>query len=183
MHLEIIKITYNRTATHLMDDSFMNLGEEVILTLLWQSDTSESATVCFVISSNICYWLFKCGALCACVCVCVCVCACVCVCVRGGSHHSGVYSASEVVLTAACVQTHISIITVSVTWLCSTLGIELTVNLTLKLKLAIVEKGVTFLTRACGVRPITMHCVSWPIREDCACQKEGFVENDERGGA
>ncbi len=32
--LEIIKITYNRTATHFMDDSFVNLGEEVILTLL-----------------------------------------------------------------------------------------------------------------------------------------------------
>ncbi len=25
-----------------------------------------------------------------------------------------------------------------------------------------------------GVRPITMHCVSWPIRVDCACQKEGL---------
>ncbi len=29
---------------------------------------------------------------------------------------------------------------------------------------------------ACGVRPITMHCASWPIRADCACLKEGFVE-------
>ncbi len=38
---------------------------------------------------------------------------CVCVCVRGtGSHHSGVYSPSEIVLIAACVQTHTSIITV-----------------------------------------------------------------------
>ncbi len=27
MHLGIIKITYNRTATHFMDDSFVNLGE------------------------------------------------------------------------------------------------------------------------------------------------------------
>ncbi len=59
----IIKITYNRTATHFMDDRFVNLGEEVILTLLWQSGASESATVCFVISLNICYWLFKCGVL------------------------------------------------------------------------------------------------------------------------
>ncbi len=25
---------------------------------------------------------------------------------------------------------------------------------------------------ACGVRPITMHCASWPIRADCACRKE-----------
>ncbi len=34
MHLEIIIITYNRTATHFIDDSFVNLGDEVILTLL-----------------------------------------------------------------------------------------------------------------------------------------------------
>ncbi len=64
---------YNRTATHFMDDSFVNLGEEVILTLLWQSGASESATVCFVISLSICYWLLKCRVLCV-VCVCVCVC-------------------------------------------------------------------------------------------------------------
>ncbi len=85
MHLEIIKITYNRTATHFMDDRFVNLGEEVILTLLWQSGYSESATVCFVISWSICYWLFKCWVLLiVCVCVCVCVCASVCVWERGG---------------------------------------------------------------------------------------------------
>ncbi len=30
MHLGIIKITYNRTITHFMDDSFVNLGDEVI---------------------------------------------------------------------------------------------------------------------------------------------------------
>ncbi len=65
----IIKITYNRTATHFMDDRFVNLGEEVILTLLWQSGASESATVCFVISLSICYWLFKCRVL-RIVCVC-----------------------------------------------------------------------------------------------------------------
>ncbi len=45
MHLGIIKITYNKTVMHFMDDRFMNLGEEVILTLLWQSGASESATV------------------------------------------------------------------------------------------------------------------------------------------
>ncbi len=39
--------------THFMDDRFVNLGEEVILTLLWQSGASESATVCFVISLSI----------------------------------------------------------------------------------------------------------------------------------
>ncbi len=84
-----------------MDDSFVNRGEEVILTLLWQSGASESATVCFVISLSICYWLFKCRVL-RFVCEweierererarhsaasCVCVCVCVCVCSRACSH-------------------------------------------------------------------------------------------------
>ncbi len=36
------------------------------------------------------------------------------------------------------------------------------------------ERGVTFPTSACGVRPITLHCVSWPIRADRACRKEGL---------
>ncbi len=68
---------------HFMD-SFVNLGEEVILTLLWQSGASKSATVCFVISLSICYWLLKLGVLLI-VCVCgggVCVWVCVCVCER-----------------------------------------------------------------------------------------------------
>ncbi len=92
-------------------------AKKEILTLLWQSGASESATVCFVISLNICYWLFKCGVLhmvCVCVvCVRACVCwerererereshhsvLCVCVCVRGGRHGH--------ITTAACVQTH-----------------------------------------------------------------------------
>jgi len=103
MHLGIIKITYNRTAqprcyhNAFMDDRFVNLGEEVILPLLWQSGASESSTICFVISLSICYLylllsilLFKCRVLPSCVYVCVCereshscsvVCVCVCVCV------------------------------------------------------------------------------------------------------
>ncbi len=40
-------------------------------------------------------------------------------------------------------------------------------------------RGVKILTRACGVRPITMLCVSWPIRADCARLKEGLCR---RGG-
>ncbi len=36
------------------------------------------------------------------------------------------------------------------------------------------DRGGTFPMRACGVRPITMHCVSWPIRADCACRKKGW---------
>ncbi len=34
-------------------------------------------------------------------------------------------------------------------------------------------RGVTFSDMACGVRPIAMHCASWPIRADFACRKEG----------
>ncbi len=60
-------------------------------------------------------------------CVRACVHACVCVCERERetwSHHSGVYSPSELILTAACVQTHTSFITVSITQLCSHLGLN-----------------------------------------------------------
>ncbi len=48
-----------------------------------------------------------------------------------GSHHSGVYSPSEIVLIAACVQTHHErrFIAVSVTQLCSSFGLELIVKL------------------------------------------------------
>ncbi len=49
----------------------------------------------------------------------VCVCVCVCLCERGRYGHT----------TAACVQTHTSFITVSVTRLCSPLGLELMVKL------------------------------------------------------
>ncbi len=49
----------------------------------------------------------------------VCVCVCVLVCERGRHGHT----------TAACLQTHTSIITVSVTRLCSPLGLELMVKL------------------------------------------------------
>ncbi len=96
-----------------MDDSFVNLGEEVILTLLWQSGASESATVCFVISLIICYLLFKWGLL-RVVCVCACVCARARVCVCVWERERNMYSPSEIILIAACLQTHTSIITVSV---------------------------------------------------------------------
>ncbi len=62
-------------------------------------------------------------------------CLCVCVCERErerererGSYSSGVYSPSEIVLIAPCLQTQTSIITVSVTRLCSPLGLELMVK-------------------------------------------------------
>ncbi len=70
-----------------MDDRFIILGEEVILTLLSQSGASESAAVCFVISLSICLSISLrvtsqhisylnrsvCVRVCACVCVRVCV--------------------------------------------------------------------------------------------------------------
>ncbi len=123
---------------------------------------------------------------------------CVCVCERErereretGLHHSGVYSASEIVLTAACVQTHTSIITVSVTRLCSSFGFELMLKLrtlltvfTLILKAEAHDygKGRYISDAACGVRPITMHCASWPIRADCACWKEGLCRKLSEAG-
>ncbi len=119
---------------------------------------------------------------------CVRVCVCVCVCERERererrSHHSGVYSLSEIVLIAACLQTHTSILTVSVTLLCSSLWLELMVKqrtlltvftLILKAETRDYGKGCYISDTACGVRPITMHWVSWPIRADCACRKEGL---------
>ncbi len=90
MHLGIIKITYSRTAIHFMDDSFVKLGEEVILTLLWQSGDSKSATVCVVISLIFAIDCSNTEFCTSCVCVCararerklqhsiVCVCVCVC---------------------------------------------------------------------------------------------------------
>ncbi len=111
---------------HFMDDRFVNLVEEVILTLPSQSGASESATVCFVISLSIFYWLLKCWVLLVVyVSVCMCeresqlqcrVCVCVLVCVREGDK----------------------------------------------------------VTQPRLVCTITMHWVSWSIRADSACQKEGL---------
>ncbi len=151
-----------------MDDSSVNLGEEVILTLQWQSGASESATVCFVISLSICYQLLKCGVLRA-----VCVCVCVWEIEREG----------DMVTTATCMQIHTSIITVSVMRLCSPFGLQLMVKLStlltvftyiLKAKACYYGKEHYISHAACGVQPITMHFVSWPIRAVCACWKEGL---------
>ncbi len=107
---------------------------------------------------------------------------CVCVWERERvTHHNGVYIPSEIVLIAACVKTHASIITVSVTWLCSPFGLGLIVKLrTLSfiLKAEARDYGkrryISCGASACGVQPITMYWVSWPIRADCACRKEGL---------
>ncbi len=148
-----------------MDDSFVN--QEVNLTLLWQSGllNQQLYVLLLVESWSICYWLLKWGVLR--------VLSCVCVWERGRHGHT----------TAACVQTHTSIITVSVTWLCSPLGLELMVKLRtlltvftliLKAKARDYEKGHYISGATCGIRPITMHSVSWPIRADFACWKEGL---------
>ncbi len=117
------------------------------------------------------------------VCVCVCerererervtaqrrLCVCARVCERGRQGH-----------------TTASFITVSVTRICSPLGLEVLVKLRtlltvftfiLKAESRDYGKGRYISNAACGVRPITMHCASWPIRADCVCRKEGlFVE-------
>ncbi len=85
--------------------------------------------------------------------------------------------------TMACMQTHTSFITVSVTRLCSPLRLELMVKLRtlltvftiiLKAEARDYGKGRYISDVACGVWPITMHCASWPIRADCTCRKEGL---------
>ncbi len=111
---------------------------------------------------------------------------CVCVCVRERERERECHITVEsAVLTAACVQTHSSIITVSVTRLCSPLLAELMLKLmtlltvfTLILKAETRDygKGRYISDTACGVRPITVHRVSRPIRADCACLKEGLRE-------
>ncbi len=87
------------------------------------------------------------------------MCVCSCVCERGRHCHT----------TAACLQTHMSFITVSVTRLCSPLGLVLMVKLrtlltvfTLVLKAEALDygKGRYISDAAYGVRPITMHWVS-----------------------
>ncbi len=122
-------------AVHFMDDRFVNLGEYKagcaqrlflkkkkgsIPTLLWQSGASESVTVSMFkyLLLTVQMWSY---AQCR-------VTRCVCVCERERQGHITVESA---VLTLACVlQTHTSIITVSVTWLCPPFRLELMVKLT-----------------------------------------------------
>ncbi len=66
---------------------------------------------------------FACNVSCVCVCVCVCV-------WERERERQGLITVESAVLTSACVQTHTSFITVSVTWLCSSLRLELMVKLT-----------------------------------------------------
>ncbi len=132
----------------------------------------------------------------------LCVCVRVCVCEREretGSHHStsailiaacmclrererqGQITVESAFLIVACVQTHTSIITVSVTRLCSPLALELMVKLRtlltvftliLKAEARNYGKGRYISDVACGVRPITMHCTSL-ANQSRLCLSEG----------
>ncbi len=106
-------------------------------------------------------------------CVCVCVCVCVLACVRE----------EDKVTQPRLVCKHIWASLLSVTWLCSPFGLELMVKLrtlltvfTLVLKAEAhgYGKGSYISNAACGVRTIAMPWVSWPIRADCDCRKEGL---------
>ncbi len=125
------------------------------------------------------------SVVCVCVIGVVCVCereshitvSCVCVCVRERerererarrSHHREVYSPSEIVLIVACVQTH-TIITVSVTRLCSPLGLEL------MLKLRTLLTVLTFILKAdaCDYgngRYISDECLWFSANHNALCQ-------------
>ncbi len=159
--------------THFMEDRFLNLGEEVILTLLWQSGASESAT-----ESMFCYkfkYLLLTFQMSIAYRVSVCV---VCVCARGCERETRSHNRS--LCTANTYEHHYCIchVTLFPFWAWTDGKTKDIINCLYiyfeKLKLAIMEMGITFPTRACGVRPITMHFVSWPIRADCTCRKEGL---------
>ncbi len=103
----------------------------------------------------------------------MCVCVCVLACVRE----------EDKVTQPRLVCKHIRASLPSVTRLCSPFWLELMVQLrtlltvfTLVLKAEARDygKGNYISDAACGVRPITMHWVSCPIRADCACRKEGL---------
>ncbi len=101
----------------------------------------------------------------------VCVCVCVRVCVREG----------DTVTQPRLVCKHIRASSLCLSCDCSPFGLELMVKLRtlltvfaliLKAKARDYGKGCYISDMACGVRPITMHCVNWPIRADCACRNE-----------
>ncbi len=145
----IIKITYNRTEMHLMDEfrePRRGNNSDFAMTIwhFWFSD----CMFCYqYLKIGICCWLFKCGVLCergghitaqqlSCVCVCVCV--------RESGRHGHT--------TAACVQTHKSFITTSVMWLFPSQAWtdgktkDIINRLYFHFKSWIIERGITFPT-------------------------------------
>ncbi len=181
MHLGTIKITYNRTAQpRCYHNAFYGRpfceprrgGNSDFAMTNWRFWISD----CKYVLLQVLLFAIDCSNAEFCAsCVCVCVLACV-------------WEGDTVTQPRLVYCKHIRLLvptttTVSVTRLCSPLGLELMVKLRtlltvftfiLKAKARDYRRGLIFPTRACGVRPITMHCVSWPIRADCACRKEGL---------
>ncbi len=189
---------------HFMDDSFVNLGEEVILTLLYNLALLNQRPLFFVISLNICYWLFKCRVL-RVVCALARVCErerdrvkskhisylngslCVCVCVWGRERDTvtsqrsvqpirnhlnhGLFANIYAHHHCVCHATPFP----SLAWTeGKTKDIINFFTLSLKAEACDYGMGCYISATACGVRPITMHCASWPIRADCTSRKEGL---------
>ncbi len=177
MHLGIIKITYNTTAR----PRCLNVCNAFYGRLFREPRRGGKKK-----KKSICYWLFKCGVLR------VCVCACVWERERQGHISDTVESAF---LISACVQTHRSFITVSVTWFCSPFGLELMVKLrTLLTVFTFIwkdearnyEKGILHFRWVLAVFGQSQCTVPVGQSEQTALVgRRDFVENDtfERGGA
>ncbi len=101
-----------------------------------------------------------CVCVCETVCVCVCVCVRVCVCANTYEHHHCVCHAT---LFPSQLELMVKLRTLLTVF-----------TLVLKAEVRDYGKGSYISDAACGIRPITMHCASWPIRADCACRKEGL---------
>ncbi len=182
MHLGFIKITYNRTAAHFLDDRFVNLVEEVILTLRWH--LNQQLQVCCI-----CYWLFKC--------MCVCVCererererdptspfSTVIERERGGSHHSGVSCFNH----GLCANTH-----KLHHWVCHVTlflsRLELMLKPTTLLSVFTLKTDASDYGKGCYI-PVfgQSQCTrsAGQSEHTVLVRRRGFVENDafERGGA
>ncbi len=196
MHLGIIKITYNRTA---QPRCYHNTFYGRQFREPRRGDNSDFAMTIWRLWISNCMFCYQLKYLLltaqmqsfAC---CVCervservtsqhrVCVCVCSRVWEGDTVTQLRLVYCKYIRYIHTNTYIITVSVSVTWLCFPFWLELmvklrtllTLHLFWKLKLTIMERGVTFPTHACGVGPLTMHCASWPIRADCACRKEGL---------
>ncbi len=103
------------------------------------------------------------------------------VCVREretGSHHSGVSCINH----SFCLNTfehhhcvcHVSLFPSRLELMLKLTTLLTVFTLILKAETRDYGKGRYISDVACGVRPITVHRVSWPIRADCGCLKEGL---------
>ncbi len=139
----------------------MKLGEEVILTLLWQSVLLQFCFFSTLMFSFTQY--FECAA----------------------PHRVGLTGQAKkaLVLIVACLQTHTSIITVSVTWLCSPLGLELMVkirplltvfNLILKAEAHDYGKG-RFISYSCFCCSANHNALGQLVNQCRLCLSEGWT--------